>query len=288
MICSKRALTRERASLKATLRGLPLLLGSVVLSLGCGGGDQRPQIDSEFRLSLAELLIQSKAYDEAIPIIQKALISHPNDARLHYLLGVTLRDKGVYTEAEKVLLKTLRLDPKLATGYNALGVLYSLMSRSDQALIALKEAIKLAPRVARFHNNIGFAYALRGAPKEAVEAYRTALRLAPSEPRVFVNLGFALGALGQDQEAERMFNQALSRAEVLNNLGLVFERRGDLQVALKYYQSALDKSPRLKSAQQNIDAVRLKIDRAREDESERPPSKPNSSVPSKTNTERSL
>ena len=53
-----------------------LMLGSILLTYACGAGDKKPQqpkIDRELRISLAELLIKSKAYDEAIPIVKKAM-----------------------------------------------------------------------------------------------------------------------------------------------------------------------------------------------------------------------
>ena len=181
-----------------------ILLGSILLTGGCGGGKPKPQVDNELRVNLAELLIQSKAYDEALPMIRKAMQVKPNDARLYYLMGITLRDKGIYTEAESTLKHALRLDPKLAATYNAIGVLYSLTHRLKEAIAVLKRAIEINPNVARFHNNLGFAHYLSGNYEEAVKSYESSLRYAPSEKRVFVNLGFALGALQRDADARRI------------------------------------------------------------------------------------
>ena len=237
-------------------------LGCLYLSWACGAGEKKPQspkVDRELRINLAELLIQAKAYDEAVPIVKKALNKHPKDARLYYLLGVTLRDKGVYSEAEKMFRKGIKLNPKLSVNFNALGLLLSMQKRYKEAKTSLHYAIELDPKVPRYHNNLGFVLYLMQQYSEAIEAYRMAIQLAPSQQRVYVNLAFALAAVHKDEEAMRMLNQVLSKAEVSNNLGLIYEQRGQYQKALAAYQKALEMNPRLKDAQYNQDQLRIKL-----------------------------
>jgi Flp pilus assembly protein TadD len=239
------------------------MLGLIYLTCACGAGEKKPQskVDSELRVSLAELLIKAKAYDEAIPIVKKALHANPKDARLYYLLGVTLRDKGVYSEAENMFKRGIKLNPKLSVNFNALGVLLSMQRRYSEAETSLKHAIELDPKVARYYNNLGFVLYLVQRYPEAIDAYRNAIREAPSEQRVYINLAFALGAVRQDQEALRLFTQVLSKAQVANNLGIIYEQRQQDHLALQSYQKALDLNPRLKDARQNLDHLRLKIRR---------------------------
>ena len=101
--------------------GIHLLyvLGLIYLTYACGAGEKttQPKVDRELRVSLAELLIKAKAYDEAIPIVKKALHNNPKDARLYYLLGITLRDKGVYSEAESMFQRGIKLNPKLSVNF---------------------------------------------------------------------------------------------------------------------------------------------------------------------------
>lgn len=239
------------------------MLGSIYLTCACGAGEKKPQskVDSELRVSLAELLIKAKAYDEAIPIVKKALHANPKDARLYYLLGVTLRDKGVYSEAENMFKRGIKLNPKLSVNFNALGVLLSMQKRYVEAETSLKHAIELDPKVARYYNNLGFVLYLVQRYPEAINAYRNAIREAPSEQRVYINLAFALGAVKQDREALRLLNQVLSKAQVANNFGIIYEQRQQDHLALQSYQKALNLNPRLKDARQNLDHLRLKIHR---------------------------
>ena len=225
---------------------------------GCGGADEarKRREQQELRVELAELLIQSRSYDEAAPILRAALSRNPKDARLHLLLGVTLRDKGVYRESERVLRRAIELEPRLAEAHSALGVLLSLTSRHALAIEAHQRSVKLKGDVAQFHNNLGFSYALNQQHELAVSAFERALSLAPTDRRVFVNLGFSLGALKRDEEARRMFSEALTAGEVWHNLGLVFLKRGERVAAERAYQRALEEDPRLSQAQEALELLK--------------------------------
>jgi len=228
-------------------------------ALGCGGqapGELKPEERQELRVEVAELLIQARSYDEAAPILRAALSRSPRDPRLHMLLGVTLRDKGVYREAERSLREAIKLQPLLAEAQGELGVLLSLTGRHELAIQAHQRSIELNDQVARSHNNLGFSYALMGQHELAITAFERALRLAPTDKRVYVNLGFSLGALKRDEEARRMLSQALSSAEVWHNLGLIYLKRGERGAAEIAYQRALDEDPRLSLAREALQALR--------------------------------
>ena len=116
-----------------------LIISVTALLVSCGGAQSEAQKTEDrqaLRVELAELLIQARSYDEAAPILRAALRRRPRDPKLHLLLGVTLRDKGVYREAERALRRALELNPKLAEGHSALGVLLSLTSRHELAIKA--------------------------------------------------------------------------------------------------------------------------------------------------------
>ena len=83
--------------------------------------------------------------------------------------------------------------------------------------------------------------------------------LDPNQRNTYVNLGFSLALLSQEDEAKKVFGQVLRAGEVLNNLALARELRGDEQGAVKLYAEALDANPRLEVAQDNLEAVRQQI-----------------------------
>lgn len=230
---------------------------SIILLHGCGASEnqKKQQDQQELRVELAELLIQARSYDEAAPILRAALSRTPRDPRLHLLLGITLRDKGVYREAERILRRALELDPRSAEAHSALGVLLSLTHRHPLAIKSHLQSIQLKSDVAQFHNNLGFSYALNQQHELAIGAFERALSLAPTDRRVYINLAFSLGALKRDDEAQRMLSEALSPGEVWHNLGLIYLKRGEQQAAKNAYLRALEQDPRLELAREALDAL---------------------------------
>ena len=212
---------------------------SILCLWGCGSQPPQPKIDQNFKVDLAEILIQAKAYDEAMPIVQKMIKQYPKHAEIHRLLGVVLREKGVYEEAERVLQYAIKLNPKAAKTYTDLGILYSLINQHKKAISLHQKAIQLNDGQAQLYNNLGFSLYLYQHHKEAIKAYQTALRLAPQRKQIFINLALAYGALKQDQKAIRLLREALSPPELLNTLGVIKEQRGETSEALRLYKEAV-------------------------------------------------
>ena len=241
---------------------LRLFMGGGLLFLGslsCGGPPPPPKVDLELKGELAALLVKSKAYDEAMPLLKNALRQKPKDARLHVLLGTVLREKGVYSEAEKTLQYALKINPKQSDAYAELGILYSLKQEHQKAISAHKYSIQLSAQEARYHNNLGFSLYLNRQYQDAVRSYQNAIRLAPQRKQIMVNLALAYGALKQDQDALRLLKKVLTSAEVLNTLGVIKERRGEFEQALELYKHAFKENPRLHQAQNNQDSLRSRL-----------------------------
>jgi len=214
------------------------------------------QVDHALTVELAELLVAHGATDQAVPMLQQALAREPEDARLHYLLGTVLRDRGVFAQAEASLREAVRLAPKLAPAWSALGILHDLRQAHAEAEAAHRQALALEPNVARFHNNLGFCLYLQRRYADAVVAYEEAARRSPNAAQVYMNLGFAYAALGRDADAERVFREAGGAASALHNMAVAHELRGDPTRARALYTQALAADPRLEPAQRALDALK--------------------------------
>ncbi len=212
--------------------------------------------DEVLAVELAETFIEAGAHQNALPLLQNALARHPNDPRLHYLLGTILRDRGVYRQARVEFGRAIEADPHLAAALSGMGILCDLEGDHVSAISWHEKALKESPDVARFYNNLGFSHYLMGHHQAAVDAYESALRLEPTASLVFTNLGFALVALGREDEAMRMFKQTMSEAEALNDLALAQELRGDPEKAMQTYRAALSADPKLAEAADNLKALK--------------------------------
>lgn len=243
---------------------LPLLLLGVTLTLGCGARADRttqpPEkdktFDADLAVELADTLIRARAYENALPMLQRALGRTPNDPRLHYLRGVILRDRGLYGQARQAFSLALTLAPRMAHCHSALGILSDLEGDHVAAQRSHLRAIELQPKTAPFLNNQGFSHYLAGDWKAAEAAYRAGLNADPGASRLFLNLGFAVAAQGgRDEEALRLFRETLDEAGALNNLALAQQLRGDATAARRMFKQALQSNPSLPQALANLDAL---------------------------------
>ena len=189
------------------------------------------------------------------------------------LLGERYRNS--FTDSsEYYLLKALEISKRkkykllLADVYNQLGILYYVTARYSDAIDNMKKAVEIyerfgnKERVSDILNNIGlvyidlnkFEYAINylnrtiKIKQELNDEYNTAL--------AFLNLGAVYLNMGNDSLALNSFNksipvyskylttkdslQALSGlAYSFNNLAQIFEKKGEVSIAIKYYKKAI-------------------------------------------------
>jgi len=194
---------------------------------------------SRLRQQMAEVLVQQRDFDLALPYLKNLLALAPSNARLHLLLGIVLREKGQLEAGERELRAALELDPRSPAVHAALGVLLSKRRRFAEAEQSQRRAIALAPTRANYHNDLGFCLFLQKRFEDARKELVEAIRLDPALRAAFNNLGFVHGMLDDREEAMRAFLQGGSRAMALTNMGFLEELKGRVGAARRYYEEAL-------------------------------------------------
>ena len=202
---------------------------------------------------MAVVMVDNRAYETAIPLLQRGISEDPNDVLMHRLLGVVLRDKGLFEDARKELDQALELSPDDPEALAAAGVLYDLMGHSIAAEAYHRRAIEIVPMRPLYHNNLGFCLFLQRRDGEAVAAYNDALHYDPNLRRTYNNLGFVQARMGQYDDALRSFEQAGGRASALASMGLAYEIAGKVDKARVFYANALRLDRHLKIARRNLD-----------------------------------
>lgn len=103
----------------------------------------------------------------------------------------------------------------------------------------------------RIYNRLGVSLRLQGKWEEAVEEYKKALRLSPKDEILYYNTGMAYAEGNQYNEARRNMEHALklneglihNSAGVAYNLGMVFLKTGNREIAHKCLNAALKIKP---------------------------------------------
>ncbi len=161
-----------------------------------------------------------------------------------------------YDQAIPLLDKAIQLDPSDALAYNALGVLWLERADYTRALAAFDDAIRRAPQWAYPWHNRALAYTQAGNYTAAIHAYRHAMDLAPRYFYLPYNLGVLYQTLNRRKDAEASYLAAekleAARAEPYNALGTLYAGEGKRDKAEENFRKALAIDPGFAVARENL------------------------------------
>jgi Flp pilus assembly protein TadD len=166
-------------------------------------------LQAGYHSAFSHLLFGRGQVNEAVVHLQTASRLQPDNAQVHYELGLALAAKGQMDEAISQFQTAIRLKPDFALAHFHLGAAFGSRGQDADSIHHFQEVIRLNPNYAEPHNNLGIAFARTGQVREAIQQYIEALRLKPNYPEVHNNLGILLVKTGQAGEGIRQFQEAL-------------------------------------------------------------------------------
>jgi predicted TPR repeat methyltransferase len=125
--------------------------------------------------------------------------------------GYILLEAARFDEARALLTRARELAPDNALVHYRLGLLFGDIDRPAEALQALDASLSLQADNPRAHNNRGAALQRLGRVPEAEQAFRRALELGPDLAPPYINLGHLLEQQGRPREAVGLYEQAIAR-----------------------------------------------------------------------------
>ena len=234
-------------------------------------------------------LIQTGKLDEAEGLLWDVLKQHPENAQALTLLGSIRLQQKRFAESETLLSRATSLAPDLLPAYVNLARVFEAQDDTDKEIAALLNAVRLAPSDPAVNSTLGAAYlkqndyhraleVLQRIPAShrpdkalpllaasylglgsvekaralvpAVMAHAAKNRALPVEfAEVLLDFGLVNDALAVLQAAEK---QAPLPAEFFFAMGRVRERRGELMLAQKNFQRAVELNPKSVDALQSL------------------------------------
>ena len=125
--------------------------------------------------------------------------------------GYAKLESGRFDEAHALFARARALAPENALVHYRLGLLFGDTGRPGDALMCFDRVLQLEPDNVRAHNNRGSALQQLGRMAEAEAAFRHALALAPDQVIPYVNLGRILEDAGRKLEAADIYRAAIKR-----------------------------------------------------------------------------
>lgn len=174
---------------------------------------------------LAVVLGQCGRADEAMSILQAALVkpgSHPDSLSLYALL---CRDAGAYAEGLSACERTLRARPDDSLAHLLAGNLHLLVGNYPEAERYLRRASSLMPESSEAWGYLGMTLHWQGRYENAMVAYRRACQLAAGDHKLYFNIALCADSAG-DPVAARDYlamahRLAPRRADILARLAYV-------------------------------------------------------------------
>jgi len=184
--------------------------------------------------------------------LQQALKISPNEASLHYDLGLALKLKDNLPAGIAEMKKAIQLDPKLVDAYYTLGISKWQQGEFPAAVENLRKAVELKADYAEAYYTLGSVLKQMNQLPEAAQALREAIRLQPlfagahtTLAAVLRQMGDTAGAEAETQLGDQLVKQKIGQqgATFATNSGKRMLNAGDLDGAISQFRNAVTLSP---------------------------------------------
>jgi tetratricopeptide (TPR) repeat protein len=209
------------------------------LKAGISGTDTKPEVVYNYAVSL----IREKKYNAAIPPLRNVVRDLPEMYQAWLALAQCLQATKQYSQAIEPYEKAFALqpDPKLAFH---LGSSAMKADQHDTAIAAYQTALELDPNYTKAQYNLALTYMDARRYEEAAAAFDQLVVMEGESYRAYYSQGLAYYYLGNYDAALESYDMALAQREtvnVLNNIGLVYDKLGKKKEAASWYKQAADK-----------------------------------------------
>lgn len=126
---------------------------------------------------LGVIMAETKHYEEAVQLLQKAIQINEEEPIFYNSLGNVLQSQDRLSEALNCYQRALALEPNLIEAHNNLGGLFSIQNKFSEAITCYQQALTLEPNSAEIHNNLGIALKDKGLVADAIAHYRQGLEI---------------------------------------------------------------------------------------------------------------
>lgn len=193
-------------------------------------------------LGLAETMLAAGNYPEALGYYRALGGKQAFRARALQGEGIALLALGQSQQSVESLRQAVAADATLWRAWNALGRTLDIQGKHDEAKVAYDRALAIEPGAPAVLNNRGVSAMLAGRYADAERDLRAAMEKDRELDRARSNLRLVLAWQGKYGEALADVSR-VDAPVVLNNIGYIAMKRGDLGHAEAYFAQAMQMSP---------------------------------------------
>lgn len=204
---------------------------------------------------LGLIALQSKDYQRAANLIDKAIQRNPANAGYLVNHGIAMKELGQFSAAISSYDRAIALAPNYAAAYYSRGNAQKALKQLDAAIASYDNALTHQPNDVLAHTNRGMALEELQKLEAALASYDKAITLAPNVPESHYNRGNALKGLGQFDAAITAYKMAIALrpdyAEAFANMGVAEHEQQHWDAAIAHCDKAIALKPDLAIAHFN-------------------------------------
>lgn len=195
-------------------------------------------------LLLGNVLSASEKYNASISVYKKLLHINSCHAEALHNLGDIYYESGDIEKAAYWYHKVVSVDPKNSKAHYNLGLIYQKSDELDKAVKHYNHSLKSAPNDADTLFNLGMVLKDLGKYYGAIKCFVQALEQHPEDFEIITQLGGSLIQISHFEEAAKLFEGLIGKrpnnGPTYANLGITYQRLGDTDKAIDYYQKAIN------------------------------------------------
>jgi tetratricopeptide (TPR) repeat protein len=222
--------------------------GDVEAALKWYGKVEEGEYWTQARLRMAKILAGQGRLDEVRKEMQELRRNNPENAVDYYLIeGQVLSDLAMYQEAYALYAEALESNPQDEDLLYAQALVAEQLDRVDVAEQYMRQILEQDPDNVRTLNALGYTLADRTERyAEARQLIEKAYAQKPDDPAIIDSMGWVQYRLGNLEEARRYLQQAYDMTgdgEIGAHLGEVMWMQGDQAGARRVWQESLKSAP---------------------------------------------
>ncbi len=171
-------------------------------------------------------------------------------------------DKKRVNQQLEYLEQKVQAEPKNLDYRVALGYTYFLKGKNEKAIKELNQVLEIDKRYYDAHYNLGLVLADEGRFDEALDAFQKCIEISPKDYKGYLQKGIVYRKLKMYPEAVQVLDKASimmpGRADIIYEIGMVAEAKGDKETAAQIYKEALSFDPLFKDAVAALKRVQKK------------------------------
>jgi Flp pilus assembly protein TadD len=176
------------------------------------------QTDKQIGLTYATLLRMTGKDDQALAVVRKLVIHHPQDNQILTAYAKALAATGNLKEALGAIEKAQRPEHPDWQLLSANGTILDQLDRSQEARTYYRNALDIVPNEPTVLSNLGMSYVLSNDLRSAETYLRKAISQPGADSRVRQNLALVVGLQGRFDEAEKIASAELPEGEAKANI----------------------------------------------------------------------